>query len=74
MSQTPLTQPAIPPPPEPDRSPPVPRRRRTGPIAIAIGVVVALVAGATVLALTQRSDGLAELREVARLEEGITGM
>ena len=60
MSQTPFIQPAIPPPPEPDRSPPAPRRRRTGPIAIAIGVVVALVAGATVVALTQRGSAEAQ--------------
>jgi len=60
VSQTSFTQPAIPPPPEPDRSPPAPRRRRTGPIAIAIGVVVALVAGATVLALTQRGSAEAQ--------------
>ena len=60
MSQTEFIQPAIPPPPEPDRSPPAPRRRRTGPIAIAIGVVVALVAGATVLALTQRGSAEAQ--------------
>jgi hypothetical protein len=66
MSQTPLSQPAIPPPP--DRSPPAPQRRRTGPIAISIGVVIALLIGATALALTQRGSAEAEPLALSFLE------
>ena len=56
MSQTPLDQLSIPPPPDVDRAP----RRRRAPIVVAVAVVLLLVAGAAVFAVTQGDNAEAQ--------------